>query len=119
MADEKTGPQDSPSSASEALAQVQRQLFQAAYMGNLAGVRESVEKGAKVNAWHDRTGLTALHLAVGTNNLALVKYLLEIAGADLVPDKSGRWPTVIAAECCVSEELCDYIVEEEAKRLHS
>jgi ankyrin repeat protein len=88
-------------------------------MGDMNGVKQWLAHGANVNAWHEQTGLTALHLAVGTNNLQLVKYLLETAGAELVPDRSGRWPTVIAAECCAGEELCDYIVEQEAKLLKS
>jgi hypothetical protein len=88
-------------------------------MGSLDGVRRAIADGANVNAWNEQTGLTALHLAVGTNNLALVKYLLETAGAELVPDRSGRWPTLIAAQCYASEELCDYIVEQEAKRLET
>ena len=41
--------------------------------------------------------------------------ILEDAGARIGPDRSGRWPTVIAAECRTSDELCDYIVEAEAK----
>jgi ankyrin repeat protein len=99
----------------EAAALLQAALYRFAHDGDLDGVRQVVEKGANVNLWHDQTGLTALHLAVGTNNLALVKYLLETAGADLVPDRSGRWPTIIAAECRVDEALCDYIVEKEAE----
>jgi hypothetical protein len=88
-------------------------------MGDMNGVKQWLAQGADVNAWHEQTGLAALHLAVGTNNLALVKYLIETAGAEIVPDRSGRWPTVIAAECSAGEELCDYIVEQEAKLLGS
>ena len=100
-------------------AKLDSDLHHAAYTGDLEGVLKSIRSGANVNSLHEQTGLTALHLAVGTNNLALVKYLLEDAGAKLVPDKSGRWPTVIAAQCCASEELCDYIVEQEAKLLET
>ncbi len=35
-------------------------------------------------------------------------------GASFVPDKQGRMPTTIAAECEASERLCDFIVEAEA-----
>lgn len=103
----------------DATSRVQRDLYDCAYMGDLKGVRTALEQGANVDGWHEQTGLNALHLAVGTNNLLLVKYLLETAGAELVPDRSGRWPTVIAAECSADEELCDYIVEQEAKLLKS
>lgn len=65
--------------------------------------------------WNDRiTGMTALHVAVGRNNLAMTKMLVE-AGAKFIPDAQGRMPSVIAAEMEVDEELQDYIVEAEAK----
>lgn len=64
---------------------------------------------------HERTGLTALHIAVGINSLPLVRYLVEVENAPFEPDKLGRWPSAIAAECGASEELCDYIVEKEAQ----
>lgn len=105
------------SSVADAVALNQQAFFRHAYMGNLAGVRKAVENGADVNAWHKQTGLRALHFAVGTNNLALVKYLLETAGAELVQDRSGRWPTLIAAQSYAGVELGDYIVEAEAKSL--
>lgn len=92
-------------------------LLQAAYAGNLDEVRKAVSQGADIDAVHEQTGLTALHIAIGTNNLALTRFLIEEAGARLGPDRSGRWPTVIAAQCRVDESLCDYIVEEEAKLL--
>jgi hypothetical protein len=60
------------------------------------------------------TGMTALHIAVGRNNLELTKALVE-AGAKFIPDGQGRMPSVIAAEMEVDEELQDYIVEAEAK----
>jgi uncharacterized protein len=63
-----------------------------------------------------RTGLTALHIAVGQNDLEMAKILVE-AGAKFQADLHGRWPSTIAAECEVSEELCDFIVEAEEKAL--
>jgi uncharacterized protein len=89
-------------------------LLGAAYSGDLTGVRDAVKQGADVDTVHGQTGLSPLHIAVGTNNLALTRYLLEEAGARLGPDKSGRWPTIIAAECEVDEVLSDYVLEAEA-----
>ena len=89
-------------------------LLQAAYRGDLAAARAAIANGADVNVVHEQTGMSALHLAIGTNNLALTRYLVGEAKASIVPDRSGRWPTLIAAQCSVSEELADYIVEEEA-----
>lgn len=99
-------------------AKINRDLLQAAYTGDLEAVFKAIESGADIDAVHEQTGLTALHIAVGTNNLALTRFLIEQAGARLGPDRSGRWPTVIAGQCGVDEILCDYIVEEEAKLLH-
>jgi uncharacterized protein len=60
------------------------------------------------------TGLTALHMAVGRNHLDIVKLLVE-HGASFQPDKQGRMPSTIAAECEVSDEMSDFIAEAEAK----
>jgi ankyrin repeat protein len=92
-------------------------LLQAAYAGDLAALREAIGQGAEVESVHEQTGLTALHIAVGTNNLAMTKYLVEEAGARLGPDRSGRWPTVIAAECRCGDSLCEYIAGHEVKLL--
>jgi ankyrin repeat protein len=78
-----------------------------------------VNAGADIDSVHDQTGLTALHIAVGTNNLALTRYLIEDAGARITPDESGRWPTIIAAECGVDEILSDYLLDVEAKLTQS
>lgn len=89
-------------------------LLQAAYDLDVDAAVDALEQGADVAAVHERTGLTALHIAAGTNNLPLARVLVEDWNAPFGPDRSGRWPTVIAAECGAGEELCDYIVEQEA-----
>jgi len=90
-------------------------LLRAAYDANTKGVIQALDDGADVNAVDPSTGLSALHIAVGTNNLPLTQILIEDWLANFGPDRSGRWPTVIAAECRVDENLADYIVEAEAK----
>ncbi|MHC2424228.1 ankyrin repeat protein [Bradyrhizobium elkanii] len=97
-------------------AQLNADLLQAAYLNDLSGVARAIDDGADIDCVHEQTGLSPLHIAVGTNNLALTKFFID-AGARIGPDRSGRWPTVIAAECRADENLCDYIVEEEAKLL--
>jgi len=110
------GPQKSQrGSQSSGTARIDWQLLQAAYAGDLTGVRDAVKAGADVDSVHEQTGLSALHIAVGTNNLALARYLIEEAKARVGPDESGRWPTIIAAECGVDEILSDYLLEIEAK----
>ena len=98
-------------------ARLNTDLLQAAYDGSLDGVRVALEQGASIAVFHEPTGLTALHIAAGTNNLALCRYLVEEWNAPFGPDKFGRWPTLIAAECHASDELGDYIVEREAEFL--
>ena len=55
-----------------------------------------------------------MHIAVGRDHLANGENLVE-NGASFLPDKQGRTPSVIAAECEVSDEMCDFIAEAEAK----
>ena len=88
--------------------------MQAAYDFDNEAVVDALEQGADVATAHEQTGLTALHIAAGTNNLPLARILIEDWNAPFGPDRFGRWPTAIAAECAASGELCDYIVEREA-----
>ena len=92
-------------------------LLQAAYDFDIVGVVNALDQGADVAAVHEQTGLTALHIAAGTNNLALAKILVEDWAAPFGPDRFGRWPTAVAAACRAGGELCDYIVEQEAAYL--
>ena len=89
-------------------------LLRAAYTLDVPAAVAALEGGADVAAVHKKTGLTALHVAAGTNNLALAKILIETWYAPFGPDRFGRWPTAVAAECEAGEELCDYIVAQEA-----
>jgi uncharacterized protein len=89
-------------------------LLTAAERSDEPELRRLVESGADVNEIDPATGLTALHLATGRNDIDAVRFLVE-HGAAFVPDKFGRMPSTIAAESEVSEELCDYIAEAEAR----
>ena len=62
------------------------------------------------------TGMNALHIAVGRNNLEIARLLVE-AGIKFIPDNEGRMPSLIAALCDVSEELVDYILDAEGKAI--
>jgi len=99
------------------LARLNADLLKAAHNGRMDHVKAALTEGANVGAADSLNGLTALHIAVGTNNLPLAKLLVEEWKAPFGPDGFGRWPSVVAAECCASEELCDYIVEQEAAAL--
>lgn len=87
------------------------------YYADTETVEKRLADGFDVNMTDDVTGLSALHVAVGTNNLPLVKILVEKHHAEFFADRLGRWPSLIAAECQVDEALCDYIVEAEARFL--
>jgi ankyrin repeat protein len=88
-------------------------LLKCAYDGDADMVESLLDCGIPLNAADKDSGMTALHLAVGRNHIDLVRMLVS-RGASFVSDKQGRMPTTIAAECEVSEELCDFIVEAEA-----
>lgn len=93
-------------------------LLRCAYDADINGVIAALKAGADVNAADPVMGLTALHIAVGTNNLALTRILVEDWKAGFKPDGTGRWPTSIAAHARVDEALCDYLVEAEEKALY-
>jgi hypothetical protein len=95
-------------------AEMQTAFLAAAESADEAGIRRLVNAGVDIDEPDDRTGLTALHLCVGRNALGPARFLIE-AGAAFVPDKLGRMPSVIAAECEVSDELADVIVEAETR----
>jgi hypothetical protein len=92
-------------------------LLRAAYAADNARVIAALEDGADVNTADPVTGLTALHIAAGTNNLHLTRILVEDWRAEFKPDGQGRWPSVVAALSGVDEVLADYIVEAEAKAI--
>ena len=108
-------PRQKPGSLSRAEAErLNGSLLQAAYDFDNAAAVDALERGADVATAHGQTGLTALHIAAGTNNLALARTLVEDWSAPFGPDRFGRWPTVVAAEGEADGALCDYIVEQEA-----
>lgn len=105
-------PQDSAESE-----RLDRALLKAVYDADFNEAVAALEAGADIDFADPETGLAALHIAVGTNNLALTRLLIEEWGATIGPDGRGRWPTVIAARSGVDDDLSDYIVEAEAKAL--
>lgn len=94
-------------------------LLRSAFAGDLDGIRAALAKGADVDFLDPQTGLAALHIAIGTNDLEACRMLIEEHGAAIAPDRSGRWPSLIAAQCRVDDDLSDFIVEAEAAFLAS
>ncbi|KUO69412.1 MAG: hypothetical protein APF80_08330 [Alphaproteobacteria bacterium BRH_c36] len=114
MADQRRPGRSAAKSASAEAHARNMDLLRAAYDADLAGLIGALEAGADVDTADQETGLTALHIAVGMNNLAMTQALAESWSASFGPDRSGRWPTVIAAQCRVGDAMSDYIVSEEA-----
>ncbi len=85
--------------------------------GDILGARDALQQGADVNAVDEKSGLSALHLAIGFNDMDLARLLIEEGVAAFFPDRFGRWPSLIAAENRVDDELSLYIVEKEAEYL--
>lgn len=96
-------------------ARLDHALLKAAYDADADSVIAALEGGAEIDYGDPESGLSALHIAIGTNNLPLTRLLIEDWGAAIKPDGRGRWPTVIAAQCRVDEDLSDYVVEAESK----
>lgn len=91
------------------------ELHRAVHAGDIPGARVALQRGADVNELDAVTGLAALHLVTGLNDAALARFLIEEAGAAFFPDRFGRWPSLVAAENRVDDELSLYIAEKEAE----
>ena len=95
------------------------ELLRAAYRGHIDRLDALLHQEELRTLSDPKTGLNLLHIAVGTNNLPLTRFLVEEIGIPFGPDAQGRWPTVVAAECGVSEAVNDYIVEKESAYINS
>jgi hypothetical protein len=95
----------------------QQAFLKAVYDADLNQAHAVLTKGVDVNTADHLTGLTALHIAIGTNNLSLTRTLIEEFDAAIKPDGRGRLPSVIAAECRVDDHLSAYVMKVEAKAL--
>ena len=90
-------------------------MLRGAYCDDLLAIEHVLDHVSEaLNFIDPATGMNALHIAVGRNHLYMARYLVE-KGIAFVPDNQGRMPTTIAAECEVSDEMCDFIAEAEAK----
>jgi hypothetical protein len=98
-------------------------FLQTVWLGDIAAIRQFLDDSNKPHLPRlilpevdIRTGMNALHLAVGRNNLEMARMLVE-AGVKAIPDKEGRMPSLIAAELGVSDELADFIFDVESRDL--
>lgn len=90
-------------------------LLHGAYCNDMTTIQQVLKHFlSAINFADPTTGMNALHIAVGRNHLDMARYLIE-KGIAFVPDNQGRLPTTVAAECEVSDEMCDFIAEAEAK----
>jgi hypothetical protein len=69
-----------------------------------------------INVFHPMFGMTLLHAACATDNLLALRSLVR-DGAAFVPDRQGRFPSIIAAECEASDELLDFVAEKEEQEI--
>lgn len=93
-------------------------MLAAAFRGDNDTVLAAIARGEDVNFKDKHTGLSALHLAVSTNNLELTKSLVEEHNAEFFADGFGRWPSSIACDLDhVTDEMADYICHAEARFL--
>jgi hypothetical protein len=91
--------------------------FCGAFSGRIADLKGAFSAGLSVNAVDPKTGLGFLHIAIGTNDAAMTKFLVEEANVSFFADGFGRWPSLVAAECQVDVDLSDYVVTKEAAHL--
>lgn len=93
--------------------ELDKAFHKAVWVGDIRSVRKLYADGADPNRM-STVGLTPLHTAVAMNDLPMTRVLVEECNAAFGPDRLGRWPTVIAAQCRASGALSGYIFEREA-----
>jgi ankyrin repeat protein len=102
-----------PSCAKAQGSSLDRQVWQAAYDGNLEAVRSAVERGADVNA-RGKGGFSALLAAARNGHLDVVKYLVE-RGADINKRDNQRNKTpLLAASFDGHYDIVKYLVDKGA-----
>lgn len=94
-----------------------KSAFDAAFSGRIADLKGAFSAGVSVNAVDPESGLGFLHIAIGSNDTAMTKFLVEEANISFFADDAGRWPSLVAAECRVDDDLADYVVKHEAASL--
>lgn len=67
-----------------------RSFLKVAYPADFDGVIAALEAGADIDFADPGSGLAALHIAVGTNQVTLGRDLIEEWGATIGPDGRGR-----------------------------
>jgi hypothetical protein len=92
-------------------------LIRGAFGGDINAIVSAMKNGADINFLHPGLRVTALHLSVAANDLLQTRLLVERYGAEFMPDGFGRWPSVVAIEAAVDDELQDYIAEREEQFL--
>jgi hypothetical protein len=94
------------------------EFLEYAWTGDMARMRTVLDdpysRSLFLDTVDEMTGMNALHIAVGRNNLDMAKLLIE-SGIKIIPDGEGRMPSLIAALLETSEEMQDYIAEQERK----
>jgi hypothetical protein len=88
-------------------------FFKAVYRSDLPAVIAAYEGGQDLNEVDEATGMAAIHIATGLDDIEIARFLIEHR-ARFFPDARGRWPSIIGIECKVSDEMLDLVLEAEA-----
>ena len=92
-------------------------IFDFARAGNLDSVKEKIESDGFDPKATNEDGVTALHFAVGSDSLEVVKYLVE-QGADPSAKNNDGWTILHYAAESGSLEMVQYLVEKGATIHH-
>ncbi len=90
-------------------------LHLAVLEGDLALVQLVNDAGARVDSQTADYGLTPLHIAVGKENLPIIQYLVETAGASVSVQNNGQNTAFMEAQSQGNHEISRYLLEHGAK----
>ena len=94
----------------QAVAELNEELFEAVEKGNLALVKQLVSKGANINAKDELLGITPLHLAAEKGNLDIVKYLVTKGANVNTKDDYFSWTPLHIAARDGELEIIKYLI---------
>lgn len=90
-------------------------LFQAAKQGNKDLAEKALQLGANINVQENKFLETALHKAVYSRQLDMVKFLLEKGSSCKIKDKNGQTPIEVTSDKKTQEIILNFVNKQATK----
>ena len=95
--------------------ELNKKLLDAVYAGNLEQVKSLIMKGANINGREQIYGLTAIHIAVLTNNKEMLKLLIQ-NGSDINIKNNHNLTPYHIALIQGNKDIIEFLIKNGAKK---